>query len=303
MAVDLSSYLVAGVSSRALFDLTLENKIFEEQGVQSYTEYQLANENLPLPPGPAFPLIRALLHLNEVAEEKIVDVVVMSRNSTETALRVDNSIKHHNLDISRMVFTSGEPLAPYLAAFSVSLFLSFDEGDVQTAIDNGFAAAHIFGSPEIQNQNLTQIRIAFDGDAVLFNEDSERVYQSKGLEAFAKYEAENANTPLLDGPFASFLRKLAELQQRFSHLTPSPIRTALVTARGGDANERVIKTLQSWKINIDESFFLNGASKRKVIQAFSPHMFFDDQITHCEDASIIAPTGRVPWKSLKSKNE
>lgn len=296
MPYDLSKLLVIGISTRALFDLSAEDELFQREGLAAYEKYQLNHESVPLRPGVGFPLVRGLLALNDrCAGERFTEVVVMSRNSAETSLRIFNSIRHHELDITRAALTGGAPLAPYLSAFSIRLFLSADEDDVQRAINAGFAAAKVYPAPSQSAQAGDQIRIAFDGDAVLFSHDSEKIFQDEGLKAFAEHERKHASDPLPDGPLAPFLRLISELQSKFPD-EPKPIRTALVTARSGPAHERVIRTLSAWKVNIDEAFFLGGAGKSPVLQAFQPHMFFDDQLSHCQSAAPHVATSRVPWK-------
>lgn len=296
MALDLSEVLVVGISSRALFDLTREDALFRQQGLKVYEQFQVANEDTPLAPGPAFPLIKALLNLNQrLPGKRRTEVVIMSRNSAETSLRIFNSIRHYGLDITRAALAGGAPLAPYLAAFSVDLFLSFEESDVQAAIDAGVAAAVVYDAPGNPLTDIDQIRIAFDGDAVLFSEDSEKIYQSQGLDAFLKHEQENARQPLPAGPFAKLLRLLSQMDATCDR-ADKPIRTALVTARHGPSHERAIRTLQHWGVDVDEAFFLGGVSKDKILEAFRPHMFFDDQSAHCDPASKVVATGKVPWK-------
>lgn len=302
MAASLSNLLVVGISSRALFDLEEEEAIYQDAGLASYRAHQLAHENAILKPGVGFALVRALQNLNALATpdstvpvQRLVEVVIMSRNSSETSLRIFNSIAHYGLDITRAVLSGGAPLAPYLQAFNVSLFLSLHEDDVQAAIDAGTAAALLYrqtaGSPELKAAD--QIRIAFDGDAVLFSDESERIYQTQGIEAFERHERENACKPLPEGPFARLLKALSLIQTSYQGTGPSPIRTALVTARSSPAHERVIRTLRIWHVVIDETFFMGGVSKSAVLAAFRPHMFFDDQHGHCEGAASLVPTGRV----------
>lgn len=222
----------------------------------------------------------------------------MSRNSSEISLRLFNSVSHYNLDIARAVFTTGAPLAPYLQAFNVDLFLSAHLEDVQGAIDAGFASAMIFPFNSKPQSPLHQIRIAFDGDAVLFSEESENIFQNEGIESFIEHERKNAKNPLQKGPFAPFLHQLAKVQ---SLLPPDTelIRTALITARDSNVHERVIRTLRSWNIIVNETFFMGGLSKSKVLEAFGAHIFFDDQIAHLEPASKIVPTALVPHPSKR----
>ena len=294
---DFSEYLVIGVSSRALFDLSVEDELFRRDGLKAYIAYQLAHEDDILQPGAAFPLVKAILGLNQlVPGKRKAEVVVMSRNSAETSLRIFNSIQHHGLDITRASLSGGQPLAPYLGGYKVDLFLSADEADVQTAVNAGVAAGVIYAPPDQKTQQVSQIRIAFDGDAVLFSDESERIYQEQGLEAFLAHEAENSRKPLPEGPFAKLLRALSELQSEFDPEN-SPIRTALVTARNSPAHERVIRTLRAWKVRIDEAHFLGGARKAEILGAFGAHIFFDDQHGHCEPASRFVPSARVPYRS------
>lgn len=300
MAYDLEHKLVVGVSSRALFDLTYENKIFEEDGVEAYRTYQIEHENDILRPGPGFPLIKALLNLNNLpGKEERVEVIVMSRNSPDTSLRVFHTIEAYGLNITRAVLASGASLAPYLTAFKTDLFLSANEEDVQSAIDSNIAAGIIctegLKTYDCEHQ-IRQIRIAFDGDAVLFSDESEIIYREQGLEAFEENERRNANSPLQAGPFARFLKTLSELQKDFPG-EEAPIRTALVTTRCAPAHERVIRTLRAWNVRIDEVFFLGGIQKKDVLKAFGAHIFFDDQSVHTDLASEVVPAARVPYKT------
>ena len=299
MPVSLDHLLVVGISSRALFDLETEEKIFREHGLEAYRQHQLAHESQVLQLGAGFALVRALLNLNlRTPTQRFVEVVIMSRNSSETSLRIFNSIACHRLDITRAVLSGGAPLAPYLKAFNVSLFLSLHEADVQAAVNSGVASARLYQKPQNSLVAPQQIRIAFDGDAVIFSDESEQIYQARGIEAFEQHERENALKPLPEGPFARLLKALSFIQKNFSGTDRSlpPIRTALVTARSSPAHERVIRTLRAWDVAIDETFFMGGVAKSEVLAAFNPHMFFDDQHGHCERASAVVPTGRVPWK-------
>lgn len=299
MAYSLENRLVIGVSSRALFDLTEENEIFETQGLDAYCKYQVEHEEEILKPGPGFQLVKALLNLNRLTESDTkVEVIVMSRNSPDTSLRVFHSIESYGLNITRAVLSSGASLAPYLDAFKTDLFLSAYEDDVQSAIDSGIAAGiicsdglHTYDS----ESEISQIRIAFDGDAVLFTDESEKIYKEKGLAAFEENERLNAENPLPAGPFAKFLKTLSDLQAEFRP-EQSPIRTALVTARSAPAHERVVRTLRAWNVRIDEAFFLGGIEKKDVLKGFGAHIFFDDQAVHTKPASEVVPSARVPTR-------
>lgn len=304
MAYDLENRLVIGVSSRALFDLTVENEIFQSQGVDAYCSYQVEHEKELLKPGNGFKLVEALLNINNLpGQEGRVEVIIMSHNSPDTSLRVFHSIAHYGLNISRAVLASGASLTPYLEAFHTDLYLSADEEDVQSAINCGIAAGIIccdeIRMPGKQDQ-ISQIRIAFDGDAVLFSDESEQIYREKGLEAFEENERLQANNPLKQGPFAKFLKTLSDIQKEFIP-EQAPIRTALVTARSAPAHERVIRTLRAWNVRIDEAFFLGGISKTEVLKAFGAHIFFDDQAVHTLPASEVVPSARVPYKQESAK--
>ncbi|KNZ43143.1 5'-nucleotidase [Acetobacterium bakii] len=289
--------LVVGISSRALFDLEEENQIFINEGVEAYTKYQIEHEADILKPGTGFALIKALLKLNTIMSgERKTEIIVMSKNSADTSLRIFNSIKHYNLDITRAALVSGAYLAPYLGAFNTDLFLSANEEDVQEAVNSGVAAGIICTQHLLSEnkQEIDQIRIAFDGDAVLFSDASEKIYKSQGIEAFQENEIENARNPLPEGPFAKFLKTLSSLQKEFDK-NQAPIRTALVTARNAPAHERVIRTLRAWDVRIDEAFFLGGMEKRNVLKAFGAHIYFDDQAIHTDAASDCVPSARVPY--------
>ena len=299
MAYDLTQPLVIGISSRALFDLEEENRIFEERGLHDYVQYQMDNENVILKKGVAFPLIRAFLRLNLLsAERRLVEVIIMSRNSPDTSLRIFRSIEHYGLDISRAALTSGAPVSPYLKAFQTDLFLSAYEPDVQDAINAGLAAGYLLTDtkPVDVNQEIDQIRIAFDGDAVLFGAEAERIFRHDGIEAFQTHEREHANDPLTKGPFANFLMTLSNLQAMFPDRDNAPIRTALVTSRSAPAHERAIRTLRNWNVRVDEAFFLGGVRKREILAQFGAHIFFDDQHVHTDPASEVAPAAIVPYR-------
>ena len=299
MAYDLDKKMVIGVSSRALFDLTVENEIFETQGLNAYCTYQVEHEQEILKPGPGFQLIRALLRLNEYSKERnLVEVIIMSRNSPDTSLRVFNAISHYGLPITRSVLVSGASLAPYLAAFHTDLFLSAYEDDVQCAIDSGIAAGIICTerTTQVIPMPTNQIRLAFDGDAVLLADASEQIFKEKGLDAFEENEKVHAREPLAEGPFAKFLKKLSNLQKELG-TEDCPIRTALVTSRSAPAHERVIRTMRAWNVRVDEAFFLGGLEKRDVLKAFGAQIFFDDQSVHTLSAAQAVPAARVPYLS------
>ncbi|MDF3932718.1 5'-nucleotidase [Pseudomonas citronellolis] len=292
MSKGLGDKLVVAISSRALFDLRESHRIYEAEGVEAYRQYQIGHEDEVLPPGDAFALVQKLLGLNEVLERQLVEVVLVSRNSADTGLRVFNSIQRHGLGISRAAFVGGRSPYPYLKAFGCHLFLSTHVEDVRSALENGFAAATIL-SAGARREASDELRFAFDGDAVLFSDEAERVFQQGGLEAFQTRERESARDPLGGGPFKPFLAALNRVQQAFPQ-EACPIRTALVTARSAPAHERVIRTLREWDIRLDESLFLGGLDKSAFLEAFSADVFFDDQPGHCERAREVVTTGHVP---------
>ena len=296
MTGTLRKPLVIGISSRALFNLEAENKIFEEQGYEAYAAYQREHENETLEKGPAFQLVKAFLRLNELENTRLIDVIIMSRTSPDTSLRIMKSIEKYDLDISRAALVGGAERTPYLKAFQTDLFLSADGSDVKQAIDANIAAARVLTGSAHDNDAIGQIRIAFDGDAVLFAAESERIFQKQGLEAFIEHEKTYANKPMNRGPFANFLETLSHLQSLFSSQEESPIRTALVTSRNAMVQERAIRTLREWNVRVDEAFFLGGFRKKDILSAFGAHIFFDDQEVHASPASQVVASAVVPYR-------
>lgn len=301
MSYPLENKLVVGISARTLFDMRKENDIFEKEGVETYRSYQVSHEKEPLTPGPGFGLARALLSLNDAIGQERVEIIVMSHNCPDVSLRIFHSINYYGLAISRAAFVSGSSLAPYLDAFHTDLFLSSCEEDVQCAVDNGIAAGIICNTVIYPFRETGQIRIAFDGDAVLFTDESERIFQQKGLKAFEENEKRYVDVPLEPGPFARFLTKLSRLREECPQISEK-VRTALVTSRCAPAHERVIRTLRSWNVQIDEAFFLGGISKQQVLKAFGAHIFFDDQLIHVCGAASVVPVARVPYRSRKREH-
>jgi len=293
MATTLDQKLVIAISSRALFDLSESHRVFVEEGLEAYSAYQVEREEEPLEPGEAFPLVEKMLRINQrLGAERGVEVVLLSRNSADTGLRVFNSIQHYGLTISRAAFCGGESPWRYINAFGCQLFLSSEAEDVRSALECGVAAATLV-SNKGANRASEQLRFAFDGDAVIFSDEAERVYKSEGLEAFTASERAAARTPLSGGPFKSFLAALHEIQRALP-VEDAPIRTALVTARSAPAHERVIRTLRAWNIRIDESIFLGGLNKTEFLRAYQADVFFDDQPAHCASARDHIATGHVP---------
>lgn len=299
MPPDPSPTLVVAVSSRALFDLEEENALFEQSGTLAYEAHQVGHEHEALNPGPGFPLVRALLRLN--GPDRRVEVVIVSRNNPAVATRIMNSAEHYSLDVSRAVFTSGTPVSRYLNGFGVTLFLSRNVEDVREALAAGTAAGLLYAFPGDPLEDMAGIRVAFDGDAVVFSDEAERIYREQGLEAFVRHERENARRPLPEGPFAPLLKALSMLQ-RNTDAAKIPIRLAMMTARAGSAHQRVIHTLRSWDVRIDEIFFLGGSPKDRILQAFQPHIFFDDQAANCGPASRVVPTAEVPCNSNREND-
>ena len=303
MGYDLEKKLVIAISSRALFNLEDENKIFEDKGVDEYYKHQIQNEDVLIEKGTGFRLVKNLLRINEdFPSEKQVEVIIMSRNNAATSLRITKSIEKYELDIARSAWSGGNDISKYLKPFKVDLFLSANEIDVQNAINEGIAAARILPYIEDVNEISNQVKIAFDGDAVLFSEESEVIYKTQGLEAFLAYEKQNANNALKSGPFAKLLRVISNIQAKYPE-EQTPIRTALITARNSPAHERVIRTLNQWDVRLDESFFLGGVDKYEVVKAFGADIFFDDQDVHLETTSKSTPSAKVlyPQESILNR--
>ena len=294
MPATYGNKLVIAISSRALFNLSDSHRVYVEEGLEAYSRYQIEHENDELQPGEAFTIVQKLLRLNDLLEgDRRVEVILLSRNSADTGLRVFNSIQHYGLDISRAAFCGGESPYRYVSAFGCHLFLSTDADDVRNALQHNVAAATLLTSTA-RSEHGEELRFAFDGDAVLFSDEAERIYKNKGLQEFTESEKARANKPLMGGPFKEFLAALQNLQKEFAGNSVKPIRTALVTARSAPAHERVIRTLRNWDIRIDESLFLGGLDKGVFLKSYGADVFFDDQQSHCDSASGVVATGHVP---------
>jgi len=291
MAITLNGQLVVAISSRALFDFEEENKVFEENDDRSYMELQLERLETPAKPGVAFSLVKKLLAFNSPDTQR-VEVVILSRNDPVSGMRVFRSAQHYGLQIQRGSFTRGQPPWRYLKPLNANLFLSTHLSDVRAALSAGVPAAQVYPhSAHASQAHPSEVRIAFDGDAVLFSDEAEQVFQSQGLTAFQKHEKEKASQPLSAGPFKPLLAALQRLQQEG---TPTMrIRTALVTARSAPAHERAIRTLMNWNVQVDEAMFLGGLSKGEFLREFEPDFFFDDQTGHIESAALHVPAGHV----------
>ena len=291
MPTTLDGQLVVAISSRALFDFEEENRLFESTDDRAYMRMQLDRVDQPAKPGVAFSLVNKLLAFNTSGTSK-VEVVILSRNDPVSGMRVFRSAKHYGLPIQRGVFTRGESPWRYLRPLAANLFLSTNEPDVRSALGAGVPAARVYPhSARASSAHPNEVRIAFDGDAVLFSDEAERVYQRAGLDAFQAHERDRAGTPLAAGPFKPLLEALQRLQNEPSQ--SMRIRTALVTARSAPAHERAIRTLMDWHIEIDEAMFLGGLAKGQFLAEFEPDFFFDDQTGHIENAAAHVPAGHV----------
>jgi 5'-nucleotidase len=291
--VDNQQSLVIAISSRALFDLADSHSVFERRGLAAYADYQLGLEDEILRPGVAFPLVRKLLALNQTGvNHPAVEVILLSRNSADTGLRIFNAIEHYGLNIERAAFTNGASPYRYLSAYAAQLLLSTNAADVRKALNEGYAAATLLPG-KATGEGLGQLRIAFDGDAVVFGDEAERIYQTHGLEAFSASEREAAARPLSGGPFRPVLEALHRIQSAYP-IEDNPIRTALVTARSAPAHKRVVLTLRNWGIRIDEALFLGGRSKGEFLKIFGADIFFDDQQVHIDSAKVHVAAAHVP---------
>ena len=293
MPANLDGRLVVAISSRALFDFEEENRIFEAGDDRAYMQLQLQRVEEPAPPGVAFSLVNKLLAFNATAgDRQRVEVVILSRNDPVSGMRVFRSAQHYGLSIERGVFTRGEPPWRYLRPLAANLFLSTNEADVRQALAAGVPAARVYPhSARASAAHPDEVRIAFDGDAVLFSDEAERVYQAEGLHAFQSHERDRAATPLAPGPFKPLLEALHRLQREPA--VGMRLRTALVTARSAPAHERAIRTLMAWQIDVDEAMFLGGLAKGSFLREFEPDFFFDDQTGHIENAALHVPAGHV----------
>lgn len=315
MAVDFTNTLIVAISATALFDLSeSENYLLELlqerpiSAVKEFRDYMAEREDEPLAIGAGYPLIKALLNLNHYAnksldsaiERPLVEVVIVSKSSPDTGIQVLNAIREHELNISRSAFISGSTVAPYIADFNVDLFLTTNREDAQQVADGNICACAILDATPVNTYTLDteQLRIAFDGDAVLFDDSGELLYKQKGLRAFHERETQLRDLPIEKGPYAELLIKLSNLQERLpARIEHCPIKIALVTARNAPADLRAIKTLREWGVDVDMAFFLGGLEKTAVLKTFAPHIFFDDSIKHINAARHFVPTALVPYHS------
>lgn len=309
MPYDLDNMLVVGVASSALFDLAAANEVFIEFGESRYREYQEEHVSDPLNPGVAFPFIKRLLSLNDLApkDSPLVEVIVLSKNDPETGLRVMRSISHHGIPITRAIFMQGRSPYEYMGALNMSLFLSQNDRDVRVALEMGFAAGQVLGSPAA-DQSGTDLRVAFDFDGVLADDSSEKVMQAEGLSAFHHHETEHLDKPLPEGRLSEFLRGINRIQDIEESLVADDdtynrrVHVAIVTARNAPSHERVVRTLQSWGVRVNDAFFLGGIEKARVLRVLRPHIFFDDQLGHLEVAADEIPSVHVPFGVVNGLN-
>ncbi len=303
MAYPIERKLVVAVSSSALFDLSEEEAVFQRSGLKEYREIQRARQDIALKKGPAFPFIRRFLHLNTLHERtQPVEVVLLSQNNPDSGLRIFNSIEHHKLGITRAAFLNGHLPYKYIGPFNVSLFLSANYEDVKTAVDKGFPAGIVLGGMIEDDPNDTELRVAFDFDGVIADDEAEKVYAEKEeLGLFQQHETEKADIPLMQGPLKDLFQKLSFFQnyERKLHEQDSSykrnLRISIVTARNAPAHKRVITTLRKWGVEPDEAFFLGGIEKKRVLEQLRPHIFFDDQLTHLELKESNIPAVHVPF--------
>lgn len=293
----VSSPLRIGISTRALFDLEEEHRVFEKEGVNAYVQLQLDREDVSLRTGAGFEVVNRLLKLNEDKNSPFVEVILLSRNSPDLSLRAFRSIQELGLDIKLGSFTSGRPLGPFVPSWGLDLFLSNEDSDVKAAVTADTAAARLVTPPDARKNEVSddEVRIAFDGDAVVFSPESDLIYKERGLKAFFEHERENAKNPMQAGPFGKFLKKLSKLRE--AHLySPgvSKVRIGIVTARNAPAHERVVHTLRAWGTPADEAHFVGANSKAPILDAMGAHIFFDDQEKHVLGAASVVPSGHVP---------
>ncbi|GAB7265786.1 MULTISPECIES: 5'-nucleotidase [Pectobacteriaceae] len=301
MAYDLESRLVIGVASSAVFDLTESDEVFKSKGEEEYRKFQESNLNNPLPTGIAYPFIKRLLALNDLSNDTLVEVVLLSKNDPDTGLRVMKTIEHYGLNITRAIFMQGKSPYEYIPALNISLFLSGNKEDVDVAIKSGFPAGRVLDSKFIDDETDNSLRIAFDFDGVLADDASESVMQASGLDEFHANEVKNVMEPHTPGPLKEFLVRVSKIQSveekyKISHPEyENRLRISIVTARNAPSHERALNTLKKWGVMTNDAFFLGGIEKRKVLSILKPHIFFDDQSSHLQLASSVVPSVHIPF--------
>jgi 5'-nucleotidase len=310
MAYPIEQKLVIAVASSALFDLSECDRVYREQGSGAYKKYQERNLDNVLERGVAFPFVRRFLSINSRFDQELpVEVVLLSRNSAATGKRVFRSIEHYGLDICRAAFTEGESPYPYIEAFNAALFLSANEEDVIKAIDAGYPAGTVLPSKVADDQDDEGLRIAFDFDGVIADDESETVYKKDQLEAFHRHEKDKSHIPHNPGPLADLFKKLSFLQELEDRAAQGDkdyqriLRTSIVTARSAPAHERMVNTLEDWGVSANETFFLGGMEKDRILKALKPHMFFDDQKSHLESKGGNIPMVHVPFGIANERRE
>ena len=290
--------IIIGISTRALFDLEYENKIYEEKGIEQYIQYQLNHENEILKPGTAFNLVKkfsGLMKREEMQGASQVEFILISRSCPDISIRIFNSIEHYNLPIDRGIFTGGKSTIPYIKELNIDLYLSANRDEIEQVKNHNIAAGLVVNSNSLKqqsNDNNGEVHIAFDCDCVLFGSESEDIYRSHGLKAFEENEMAKRNIPIEGGTFKELLIKLATIQSRFDY-DDCPLRIAICTARGAVCSQRVINTFRSWNLRVNEAFFMNGLNKSPTLQAFRADIFFDDSISNIESASQVVPSVQV----------
>ena len=302
MAFQIEDKLVIGVASSALFELDEADSVFREKGLAAFRAYQLEHQHDILKKGVAFPFVKRLLAMNKYyPDSQPVEVVLLSHNDPDTGLRVFNSIQHYKLNIIRAAFTTGDSPFKYIPAYNVSLFLSANAADVRQANAEGYAAGQVLASTSEDSEEDEELRISFDFDGVIADDSAEYVYQKAGIDRFYEAEKARAAIPHSPGPLADLFAKLAKLRdledERAKHEPgyKRHIKTAIVTARSAPAHERVVTTLRAWNINVDQTFFLGGMDKGRILAILKPHIFFDDQVDpHLTSASHFTPSVYIP---------
>ncbi len=302
MSYPIEKKLVVAISANALFNLSEEQAIYEKEGLEAYRKHQIKNKLKILQPGSAFPFIKRLLYINEVyTEERPIEVVLLSKNSPETGIRIFNSIKHYKLDITRAAFMSGSNPYKFIPAFNVSLYLSTNKNDVELALKNNYAAGRVIGNEIIDDIEDKELRIAFDFDGVIADDEAEKIFKTKGLNEFEEYENTHRCKPLKPGPLADFFKKISFFQELETLKNAKDnsykkiLKTAIITARSSPAHERAVNTLNKWGVTVDEMFLLGGVEKKRVLEIMKPHLYLDDQMIHLNDSIKNIPFVHIPF--------
>jgi 5'-nucleotidase len=301
-AYPIEKKLVVGISANSLFELKKEDDIYKIEGLDAYRKYQIEHKKEILPKGVAFPFIKRLLQINNIySVEKPIEVVLLSKNSPETGIRIFNSIKHYELDITRAAFMSGKPAYEYIPAFNISLFLSTSEIDVELALKSKFAAGRVIRTNVIDEEDVSELRVAFDFDGVIADDEAETVYQNEGIEKYYEYETLHSQESLNPGPLADFFKRISFFQKLETRKETEDsnykkiLKTAIITARNAPAHERAVNTLNNWGVSVDEMFLLGGVEKKRILDTMKPHLYFDDQLIHLNDDIQNVPLVHIPF--------